>query len=40
MSGNIVVAAKWLKEGSEACWSIIGRRNCGIGWTVTSSKIG
>ena len=34
------MAAKWLKEGSEARWSVIGRRDCGIGWTVVRLKIG
>ena len=40
MLGNIVVAAKWLEEGSEARWSATGRRDCGIGWMVASLKTG
>ena len=40
MLGNIVVAAKWLEEGSKVCWFVTGRRNYRIGWMAASLKIG
>jgi MOSC domain-containing protein YiiM len=34
------MATKWLKEGSEAYWSAIGRRDYRTGWMAASLKTG